>query len=261
MRAERDEIERTGKARPGTVQRKVQPKEKSGTSPLAITNMLLLVVLCGALGFGYFQQETRVTDLKAELDDAIGFISQSKLLIARLEGELNETGEVLEQSGSAAEKKLAFLDSEMRKLWGVSNDRNKKAIADNKESLTQLQADLKAMEKRIALDVAKKLSAIEKAQNSFEASIASLNAQVKTLESTVSLSSSELAITRETVNDSLQKVRGEIKSLSELAQTVETNRKAIAAIDSSRKLLNERVLSLDTKVNALQLEQNKTATP
>jgi len=265
MRPERDELDRF-KSRKDA--QKVKPAKKSpsattssGTAskPVFLTFLVVILVFAsGALGWGYMQQEARVSELKAELDDAIGFISQSKLLIARLEGELNQTGEELEQSGSAAAQKLKFLDSEMRKLWGVSNDRNKKAIQSNADALVGLEAKLLGQQKTVG----GKVASLEQGQASFEKLMLDVQTSIKAVRSQVSLASGEMAITREAINEDLSLLRDEIEQLSQLADQIKRNQKAIAAIDTSRKQLNERFVALDRKVNEIQLSAGpQTSTP
>jgi len=193
-----------------------------------------------------------VTSLKTELEDAIGFISQSKLLIARLEGELSETGAELEQSGSAAEKKLAFLDSEMRKLWGVSNDRNKKSITANQQALDGLKVSVSRHEER--------LKQVDKSLDSFENSYVKLEKALAGQESKLSLASGEMAITREAIGEDLTLLRSELDGLKALGAQIKENQKAILAIDTSRKQINERLVDLGRKVNEMQL-QSPSASP
>ena len=146
LRPDRDELDRF-KSR--SSENKKDPKSKktgqasspsaaASNAPVAVVaakipvwvTMLLVVLLAGAGGMAWLfvEQQTQIASLQESLNKASGTIDQGQLLMARFEGELSETGSELEQSGSAAEKKLAFLDSEMRKLWAVANERNKKSI-------------------------------------------------------------------------------------------------------------------------------------
>lgn len=273
MRPERDELDRFQNRKDGSKSKPIKanhaaqsarPSPASGghSKPVFLSFMVVvLLVACGALGWAYMNQEARVSELKEELDDAIGFVSQSKLLMARLEGELSQTGEELEQSGSAAQKKLAFLDSEMRKLWGVSNDRNKKAIKTNADDLAKLETALSKTNKSYSAQ----FKQLEQGQKSFESILLNVQSELKSLTSQSSLVSGELAIIRESVNEDLDAMRSDLKAIKALSKglagDLDTNKQSIAAIDSNRKQLNERVIALDRKVNALQLELKTLAQP
>ena len=102
------------------------------TNPVALYGLIVVLLIgIGALAWMTVQQRDLVQQIRAEQQEAAGFIGQSKLLLARLEGQVSETGAELEQTGSATDQKIAFLDSEVRKLWGIANDRNKKTIQAN----------------------------------------------------------------------------------------------------------------------------------
>ena len=252
MRPEVDELDRfksrkTSQSAAPIAGKAVSPKAASPKpSYLLIALVCVLMCVSGALVWGYMQQEQRVSQLDRDLKDAVGFVSQSKLLIARIEGELSETGEELEQSGSAASSKLAFLDSEMRKLWAISNGRNKKAIAANTEGRENLQ-------KKIA-EQGKQLANAEKSLDVFESSFQRVEASLRSLETKMSLVSGEMAITRESVSEEMGVLKAEVSGLRSLQTQIQENKKAIAAIDSSRKQVNERLVRLSEQLNQLQLQ-------
>ena len=124
--------------------RPVVAKEAKSGSSIAV--WIMMAVIAGAVSwFGWegYKQQQSLKDMHTELNDALVFLRQSKLLMARLEGELSETGAELEESGTDAQKKLKFLDSEVRKLWGVAYDRNRKSIAVNDGAIKQQDKTLK----------------------------------------------------------------------------------------------------------------------
>lgn len=267
LRPERDELDRfkrrkgdqKGPAKPGAApSRKVSPAAKKSRSPFLVLVVFALAGVSGLLAWGYVQQEARLVALKTELEDAVGFISQSKLSMARFEGELSETGAELEQSGSAVSKKLAFLDSEMRKLWGVSNDRNRRTIEANAEQIKALQSSFS----KFQTEQTKVIAKIERNQSNFESLYGQLQRSIKAVESQVALVSSESSIIREAVNEEVDEMRRKLESIQALKSEISENKKAISAIDSSRKQLNTRVVDLGQKMNAVQLQlKSIVATP
>src|SRR5690606_10123498 len=69
-------------------------------------------------------------------------LQQADNRIAELEGKLSMTSDQSSQSLTQVDAKLKWVDSEIRKLWGVSNDTNRKAIAANKNNIGDLEKGL-----------------------------------------------------------------------------------------------------------------------
>jgi hypothetical protein len=191
--------------------------------------------------------------IQEELNGASNFIGRSKLLMARFEGELNVTGAELEQSGSAVESKLAFLDGEMRKLWVVSNERNKKAIKDNDNRLTQIQADVKAnmawLEKFEQTTKSAQLKQ-NTLLNGLSLQSSVLQGESESLGGRVLLLANEVTIMREELSESLERKR---KELALFSRQLTDSKKEISSINASRLQLNERVIGMERRINALQL--------
>ena len=256
LRPERDELDQfKHRATRGSKKKGVPPvvkpvAEKPRSSAGLWAVIILLLGVCGALGFGVWQQQESLAQLTKQINDTEGFVGQSKLLMARLEGELNETGAEIEQSGSAVERKLDFLDSEMRKLWGVSNDRNKKAIQANdaaiaglEERIAQLVSSQKAFKNNL-LDfedkVAKQMAGVSK--------------QVSAMDNRVAVAASEASIVREATSEELKNLREKLKGMESAQSVAAENAKAIESINASRRQLNERVVDLERQLNQLRLQ-------
>ena len=111
--------------------------------------MLLVLVLAAGGGWWLFEQQREIARLNAWLAEADDALRQSRLALARFEGQLNETGDDLVQREQtvaqrleAQGKRLDTADSEIRKLWGVAYDRNRTAIAEQGKQLQAQQSRL-----------------------------------------------------------------------------------------------------------------------
>jgi len=109
-----------------------------GGSGRSAVLLIALLIVAGAAGAGWYQQEQRIQALEGQLEEADYWARQSKLALARFEGELSETGENLQERGQSIEEtlvshreRLNTADSEIAKLWGVANDRNRKRLDDH----------------------------------------------------------------------------------------------------------------------------------
>lgn len=248
LRAERDEQDRFNsrakKAKKNVVaSRDVPPPKGNGALVFVI---LLLVTLGGAGVWGYISLQVKIDAMEKELAIAAKHISRSTLLMARFEGELNEADAEAQESGSLVSKKLAFLDAEMRKLWGVSNDRNKKAIKANEKALLALGGDIKTTG-----DSLKGL--VDENKKALGTDISKLNEQVVQLASMAQVASSEISVTREALNEDLNALSRAVQKQADVGKSVEDNRQAIASIDASRLQLNERIVKLESQLSKLSL--------
>jgi len=266
LRADREDLDQFKGSHKKTsgvpIPKTVRKAAKVGTpaskaSPLIV---VLIVALFGASSFfawAYLNQQAQVTKIQAQLDESADFIGRSKLLMARFEGELNVTGVEMEQSGTVVQSKLAFLDSEMRKLWGVTNDRNKKLIQGNADAVNGLSAKMKKIKQQQA-KVAEQNKAKHLQQQAVLDDLSStfgvLQANTSKLDNRISTIANEAVILRDEQEGALDAVAQELAQLSILSKQLQESKKAIASIDASRRQLNERVVGLERKLNKLQLK-------
>ena len=119
------------------------------SNKFSVLILLLLLIAGGYGGYEYVVLEKKHENLSIRFDE--------------LESRLMSTDESVSQSGAALQLKLSKHESdlkrhwsEIRKLWGVSNDRNKTNIASNKKDISFLanqnnhsKANLELTEKRV----------------------------------------------------------------------------------------------------------------
>ena len=158
MRPEQDELRpaRSGAA-PHKIRTTAKPQSRSAPSTSsfgsALSLMALLVALVSATAAAYLYWQVGQTQYK---------LAAYEQRITQMEGQLAMTGDESEASMAAVQAKLKWADSEIRKLWGVSHDRNRKAIESNTENLAAVKkslADLSASLKKQADTLAKQVSA------------------------------------------------------------------------------------------------------
>ena len=283
LRPERDELDRFQSRATPSKSKKAKPKSASvakpessslkSSAPLFVGSFALTLVLFSFLGWAYMKQSQALSKVELDLAEAMDFVNQSKLSMARLEGELNEAGAEIEQSGSAAAEKLKFLDSEMRKLWGVAGDKNRKAISENKDALAGLGVRVSQLKSKELAPLQSQLAAQAQQLTALQAKVSestALAGQVPALKKQVANGQSELALTREALEGSVDALEVRIAGLSDKLGRIENsdaskqvveNSKAIASIDASRRQLNERIVALDRRLNELKLQVSATSVP
>ena len=194
-------------------------KRNIGGSSLLFISLLGLINLGGLviLGLWFFnasgyQQETGQS-----------FVQR----ISFLEEEISSMKAVNEESIDSLEEQTKFIDKEIRKLWDLSNKRNRKNI----DSLTIQLAEVKTSFEKIfksnnsilakqrarALEIAK----LEKVQADLKIKLTSLDA---------------------------------LSESSDISEKLKSQEEAIAAFDAYRKQVNRALLELEEKLDKLQLK-------
>jgi hypothetical protein len=235
-----------------------QSNSSSGSNFLVVALSFVIVLIVVGFSYLYWQQSVTIKGLESRLSSADEFIGQSKLLFARLEGEVSETGQELLQAGSSVDKKIAFLDSEVRKLWGVSYDRNRKTLQKHEKDIESLNKDVSANQKTLSSQSVE----FSSVQSETKEGLSVLDGRVSSL-------SGELSITRAEQEESIsaleQNLLGfELKS-SELEQRLqdfqvklvestkaqEDSLENLSSIDESRRQLIKRVIDIEARLDKL----------
>lgn len=274
----------------GTVrppEKKQADSKRGGLSGLMLL-LLALIVLGG--GWALFQQHQTIGILQSNIGEAEDWINRSKLSMARFEGRLSEADRELLESGSEITEKLAFLDSEMRKLWGVANDRNRKAIEANQKSAEFLEKKTDYLEKQRAEQrqlltaQSEQLAAIKAKAHSLDQELAQIAELQQALSGTIA-ENAESAQALEAAHRELQAAQGELGkklntlgqrqmlSVDELRARLDAMEKKVAAaggqsainrlqgqlsslkevvdsVDASRSQITERLLQLERRFQA-----------
>ena len=227
------------KVPPKTDRRPTSSKENAAQSGGGFWRLLVVVLLAAivACGFLVWQQRQQLAMLQTSFD--------------QLQSRISSTDESLSQSGAALsvklgdhEKALATHWSEIKKLWGVSNDRNKKAIAANTKAVEDYEKSLKGL-KNSAVARQKDVAALK-------AQMADVKKSVATVTSTSLSARLELEEAREQLQTAADRLNGLDKELKQmqnsLSARVAENEEAIEAIDAHRRRVNQDIQQLRQKL-------------
>ncbi|WP_040883697.1 hypothetical protein [Marinobacter nanhaiticus] len=298
IRPERDEVRTSSKSAgagkdkpPGTPRKQEVLRDRGSNGSGATTAILaiLLIVAIAAGGWGWYAQGQRIDQMSERLQEADYWARQSKLALARFEGQLSETGETLQEKGSNLSDQIASLDkraetadSEIRKLWAVANERNKEAISANKAALAYLEettsnmknqfkettdnlrADINALQtasEERAAKVEQLAQAVEGIRPRLEQVEQTAQQMTNTVEQRLDrfgreqdLARQELVARLDSLEDSsgnLQGLRNDLASTRERISQIEG---AIDAIDAARAQLNSRLIRLNEEVDGLRAQ-------
>lgn len=220
------------------------------TSSKGINSLLALLVLalllaCGWLGQQVWQMKSQVTEMNSSLDLARKRIDQ-------LGQEVFVTGSSFTESGNVIEQKFKFFDSEIRKLWDVSNKRNKASIKKNTTQIGAVSSDLKKISNQHKSDQSQ-LKSLKDQQ-------AGLTKKLKQVNSQLIAENTTMRATLEDQSEQMLLVRGELELMqrrlksvpNDLAQRVKNNEEAVEAIDAARRQLINSINQLQSRLNLLQ---------
>ena len=160
--------------------------------------------------------------------------------IAALEDRLRMTDQVISASDAETGEQIDLWESEIRKLWAVSNERNKRWIQDNQKLLQSHKTTLQTL---------------ESADRSLKSSVArheqALGRQQQVADQ---LAAIELQLQRvlRGQRDLVDRVNASTQTLAGMKTSVEEHEQAIAAIDSYRRQFNTRLVDIEQRLNALR---------
>ena len=200
-----------------------------------IFSVILLLGLAAAGWFLFVQQE--------DLGEERGRLDQANQRLMVLEERLSATDNAMMQEGQDTKEQIGFWQDEIRKLWAVSNERNKKWIKDNERSINKITASIDgvvASTRNIQAAVDRHESAFEQQQGIID-QLASLELQLQQ----IVRSQRDLVDKVNKVNASFSQIRGD------LSGKVNDNVDAIESIDAYRVTLNTKIRELELRLNQL----------
>ena len=189
---------------------------------------LLLLVSFAASGYLFYQLQ-QLQQLQSGVSQRVG----------SLEGRLSITDESFSQSGAAMQAmlqehagELELHMSEIRKLWGVAYDTNRKSIDELKVSMTQSITRLD------------QLSASLKTLATGVARVDALGSQMLILSADVEDVLTRVRATRDELNE-------QSLVLSRLQASATEQSTAIDSVDSFRLQFNQRLIQLENEIRSL----------
>lgn len=214
---------------------------KSGMSK-AMLIALLLALLSFILIFIYLYKQQQVNHI---------LLGTADVRIAQLESKLDVTDLSLTQSDAALAAKIQSMDtlikdnqSEVRKLWGVAYDTNKKAIALNTQGRKQQAKTLAATEKRLQ-SVVKQAKTNEKTLNGVQSVVNSNTSLVKETAQRMAILQESLLVLEEQ-QDALKAAQAQFDRRIALTED------AIKSIDVHRRNVNDELRQIKEELRKRQ---------
>lgn len=195
-------------------------------SKLAPVAFVLTVLVAAFAGFTYMLLQ----QAQGDLNEAVAQLRSAEARVAQLEKRFELSDDESSQSLTVVQANVKENSSEIRKLWGVSYDRNRKAISTIEESLKKLQATASTLDEKL------------------QSSVAELSGELRVV--------SELVDAQQTaISRSTQAVQSQESQFAEIAKKLDAldtdlrkkvlaNEEAVRSIDAFRLQVNRELLQL-----------------
>jgi chromosome segregation ATPase len=194
-------------------------------------SLLLALTIAGLAVAGWFiaNQHQMLVAEQAER-------AKAQARIAALEDRLKMTDEAMIDSSGSTKEQINVWESEIRKLWAVVNERNKKWIDDNRKAIgdhARQIANLDASDKTLK-------GAVGRHEEAFARQSAVID----------QLASVELQIQQLVRNQQgfVDKVNSAAQSVAGMNTRVKETEDAIAANDAHRRAINTRIADLERRI-------------
>lgn len=210
----------------------------------------LVMGLILLLGGAWLWRE--LTHMRAQLDAQLE-ASQQKL--GNLESQLSATDESLNQSSDKVRETLKLHDSEIRKLWDVSNKRNRDLIQENKVAVQRLDDKRVELAKLVA-GLQTQLESLRKQQdranlqrNQQQTQLDLMSESVKQIEQRLGQQREALARLNEMMPQ-LEKLAAAERQGGGVAKRLASIEAAVEAFDAWRRQVNNRLDRLEGRAPA-----------
>ena len=196
--------------------------------------LVLAVLAAGLAAAGWFiaNQHQLLTEEQRQVADA-------RTRIEALEDRLRMTDQVISETDAETGEQINLWESEIRKLWAISNERNKKWIQDNQRLLQSQKTTIQALQstnQSLKSSVARHEKALGQQQEVAD-QLASIELQLQRM----------LRGQRELVD----KVNAAAQTVARMNSDVKEHEQAIAAIDSYRRQFNTRLVDIEKRLDEL----------
>ena len=189
-----------------------------GGSSLLFISFLGLINIVGlvVLGLWFFNS----SGYQQEVGQ--GFIARISMLEEKFSTEENINKELIK----SLEEEVNFLNKEIRKLWDISNKKNKKNIAKLLEQVKELE---------------KNDNDLTKKGNTFAAQQRAMDLEIAKLEKA-----------QEKFRDKLR-LMDSLSKGSDIEKRINSQEQAVEAFDAYRKQINKTLFELQSRINELQI--------
>lgn len=210
------------------------PARTSGSAGGVVMNVVMALLIAGLTACGWFiaTQNDAMLAAQAERDEAVGRLQ-------RIEERLSMTDAALDETESETQTQLSYWESEIRKLWDVSNKRNKAWIEENQSAIAGIRQSIERQTRTLD-QVQAQAAELRKAMETQDAVLEQLTL--------IDRRTSDLLTQQRTLTDGVNTLR---QTTAAMQRQVEDNREGVASTDAFRREMVSRMTRMQERIDAL----------
>lgn len=242
LKPSRDDLaqrQHTRGTKPAPAGKAPAPTVAANTAPLWSLVILLVVVMAGG-GWYLWDQVQR---LQNNLHQSLAALNQSEQALSSLQQNLDNRDKTLSKSGDQMQAELKELNSEVRKLWDLTNKRQKAELEQQAKALAALEASLKSQGVTFDKQSQSTLERVTKLREEWQ--------QLKDGQAALQASLEEQKAALEKQNSELAKLRTSLATPDDLDTRMTNVEVALKSIDAYRRQVNTRLDQLDEQLGQL----------
>jgi chromosome segregation ATPase len=225
----------------GRVDRRVNAPRQNNFNGMLVFVIVLMAIMMGIGGYSLYE-------VQKKLERANTLAAKGQENVIELERRLNATGTDVSKTLVSIDNQLKINVDEIRKLWDVSNKRNKKWIQDNQLAISANKSNTQQVLNNNS-ELTRQLGVVV---SSFE----KLNKEIRAMQQGMLNDNEELitqmSFVRGQVQDQVIGMKGVNRQLTSLIGEQKSIQEAIEAIDEHRRQLNKKLSDLNSQVRQLQ---------
>lgn len=203
--------------------------------------IVLMAIMMGIGGYTLYE-------VQKKLEHANVLLAKGQQNVIELDRRLNATGTDVSKTLVSINSQLDVNQHEIRKLWDVTNKRNKKWIQDNQSTINKNKTNIQ----RTGNNVNELTRQFGTVVSGFE----KLSKEVRAVQQGLLDDNNELITQITLVRGQLQgqvvEIKGVNRQLTSLTRKQKNTQEAIQAIDEHRRLLNRKLSDMNTQLRQLQ---------
>ncbi|WP_281647466.1 hypothetical protein [Parendozoicomonas sp. Alg238-R29] len=241
-----------GKKTPG---KKPSGKSETSSSRFPFATVVLSIAFLTLAAGGYLQ----VQALQNELQEARSQLAATASLLGEVSGAVSETGESLSKNDTKVKDELKAVNFEIRKLWDLSNKRNRSNIEAQGQRIDALNSSFTKARKELEGSVdqigknTRELASAEKILSALQKEVRAVNADVVAGSTITREQVDALQKTVDNLSVSVKKATSENQRFtSDIKTQVKDYAEKMKAIDAHRQQVNRRLLQLENSIRNLE---------
>lgn len=208
------------------------------------TLVFVIIILAMMMGIGGFA----LYEVQQKLNQTTVLLTKSRDQLSELERRLSSTDQDFAKTGSLVERRLATNELEIRKLWDVSNKRNKNWIKNNETALNSARKEIA----QLAGTIGGISSSVDKVSRGYQQLDRQMDQLVVRIVDEGEELTTQVALVRGQIQDQSVDLSGAERAITLLTNRVKTTEEAIEAIDRHRQQLSSSIATLSKQLKLLQ---------